>query len=49
MNRCLCCGGAFSAKSTDQERNQGWHKRCIKKFFGTEILPELDLTEDTFR
>ncbi len=49
MNRCLCCGGAFSAKSTDQERNQGWHKRCIKKFFGTETLPELDLTEDTFR
>lgn len=34
--RCLCCG-----KNLKNE-NDNWHKTCINKFFGTNILPEID-------
>lgn len=38
---CLCCG-----KSLDSENeNSGWHKNCIKSFFGTETLPEIEIDE----
>lgn len=36
---CLCCGKPLrSAKDTG-----GWHKSCINRFFGTDMLPELDI------
>lgn len=38
---CLCCGKPL----TDNSENH-WHKRCIKKFFGTEVLPKIDVTEE---
>ncbi len=38
---CLCCG-----KELDENQSiEGWHKRCIKGFFGTDSLPEIDLDE----
>ena len=38
---CLCCG-----KPLPEEANgASWHKRCIKRFFGTKELPELDLSD----
>lgn len=39
---CLCCG-----KPLKEENNTGWHKSCIKKFFGTSVLPEPDISEET--
>lgn len=40
---CLCCG-----KPLLSENNQsGWHKSCIKKFFGTTELPEIAIDENT--
>lgn len=36
---CLCCGRPLS----EAEVQSGWHQRCIRKFFGTETLPLIDL------
>lgn len=37
---CLCCG-----KPLRTENKTGWHKACIKRFFMTETLPEIDIDE----
>jgi len=37
---CLCCG-----KPLHTDNNFGWHKRCIKRFFGTSKLPKIELDE----
>ena len=40
---CLCCGKPIrSARVSD-----GWHTACIRRFFGTEELPELELNDET--
>ena len=36
---CLCCGKPL----TLVEEATGWHKRCIKRFFGTTVLPEIEM------
>lgn len=38
---CLCCGKSLRL---DDEKI-GWHKRCIRKFFGTAELPEIEINE----
>ena len=38
---CLCCGKPLSIA----EQNVRWHKRCVRKFFGTEELPEIQIDE----
>jgi serine/threonine-protein kinase HipA len=38
---CLCCGKYLPANST----GTGWHKACIKRFFGTKEIPELDISD----
>ena len=40
--KCYCCG----KPNLPEESNCGWHTRCIRKFFGTDTLPELDLSEE---
>ncbi|MBR1757962.1 MAG: HipA domain-containing protein [Lachnospiraceae bacterium] len=37
---CLCCG-----KPLKKESETGWHHSCIKRFFGTETLPDIDLSD----
>jgi len=39
---CLCCGKAL--RTPDET---GWHKACIKRFFGTTKLPEIELDDKT--
>ena len=41
---CLCCG-----KPIKSESQKGWHLSCIKKFFGTTKLPELEVTSDKLK
>lgn len=36
---CLCCGKALNNHS-----ESGWHKSCIRRFFGVSSLPEIDIT-----
>ncbi len=40
---CLCCGKPLR----DPIPESGWHKACIRRFFGTAILPEIELTDKT--
>ena len=40
MNRCLYCYKRVDEPNTD------YHKECLKKFFGTSILPEIDFNDD---
>ena len=42
MNRCLCCG-----KPLKDGGISGWHKECVKNFFSSETVPEIDLGEET--
>lgn len=39
---CLHCGKTLSSNN-----NSGWHKSCIKNFFGTNELPFIDIDEKT--
>ena len=44
MIRCLCCNKVM--KNPDEyERSVCWHKKCIRKFFDTDKMPELDLSD----
>ena len=45
--KCLCCGREIAEKASEQERETQWHSSCVRKFFGTSMLPELDISEDT--
>lgn len=40
---CLCCGKPLKSENTQL----GWHKSCIRKFFGTAELPEIAIDEKT--
>ncbi len=35
---CLCCGKPLKSPS-----DSGWHRSCIRRFFGTSVLPEMEL------
>lgn len=39
---CLCCG-----KPIRIPNETNWHKACIKRFFGTKQLPEIDISDKT--
>ena len=39
---CLSCGKPLHG----EEKKSGWHKRCIKVFFGTEEIPEIEIDDD---
>lgn len=41
MSNCLCCG-----KPLKTETEHGWHKHCVKSFFGTAEFPDIDVSED---
>lgn len=40
---CLCCGRPLRENTS----GTGWHDSCIRSFFGTGSLPELDISEET--
>ena len=42
---CLCCGKPRKDKSGDN----GWHKACIKKFFTTAVIPEIEITDSVLK
>jgi serine/threonine-protein kinase HipA len=41
---CLCCGKPLPLAQVAD----GWHRLCVKRFFGTAAMPEIDLSEETF-
>lgn len=38
---CLCCSKPLKGNN---ERD-GWHKTCIKRFFSTAVIPEIDISD----
>ena len=42
---CLCCGKLIRKDATAAERTRGWHQGCVKRFFGTAKLPEIDISD----
>ena len=47
--KCLCCGKEFTPKASIEEVESGWHKKCVKAFFGGTKLPTLDISEETLK
>lgn len=47
--KCLCCGKEFTQKASIEEVENGWHKKCVKAFFGSTKLPTLDISEETLK
>ena len=43
---CLCCSKPIDASASEEELNNGWHRSCVRRFFGTRKLPEIDITEE---
>lgn len=39
---CLCCG----KKLKEPLPASGWHPACIRRFFGTKTLPDIELTDE---
>ena len=42
---CLCCGEPIRDTFHNDEKENTWHAKCIKSFFGTTKMPELDISE----
>lgn len=40
--KCLCCGKEFSSENLQN----GWHKGCIRNFFGTDKLPVFEVDKE---
>lgn len=40
--KCLCCG-----KTLRTENESSWHKSCIRKFFGTTQIPQIEMNDST--
>ena len=40
---CLCCGKPIK---TSDDSDHGWHISCIRRFFHTKELPEIDITKE---
>ena len=40
--KCLCCGKEFASENLQN----GWHKGCIRNFFGTDKLPVLEVDKE---
>ena len=47
--KCLSCGREFTPKTPIEEVKNGWHKKCVKAFFGGSKLPLLDISEETLK
>ena len=43
---CLCCGKPIIETASEQEKASQWHSRCVKRFFGTKTLPDIEVSEE---
>lgn len=43
---CLYCGKKIKASASEDEKNNCWHQRCVKSFFGTDTMPTLNVTAE---
>ena len=43
---CLCCGKPIIETASEQVKVTQWHNRCVKRFFGTKTLPDIEVSEE---
>lgn len=43
---CLYCAEQIASDAPIEETNHGWHKKCLKQFFGIEDMPVIELTSE---
>lgn len=43
---CLCCGKPIRSQTSAPGR---WHKTCIKRFFGIDKLPEINISNEALK
>lgn len=43
--KCLCCGKTIKENASEAEKIDQWHNSCVRKFFGTETLPKIEVSE----
>ena len=39
---CCCCGKPLKSHDIN-----GWHQACVKRFFGTNVIPQIEIDEKT--
>ena len=44
--KCLCCGKEIKENATIREKESCWHNKCVKSFFGTKVIPLIDISEE---
>lgn len=44
--KCLYCGKTINENASEHEKTHSWHAACIKKFFGTDDMPVIDISKD---
>lgn len=44
--KCLCCGKEILETSDIEEISNKWHNKCVKKFFGVNTFPNIDINDD---
>lgn len=42
--KCLCCNKEIAPGTADVR--SGWHRKCVKRFFDTDLIPELNITDE---
>ncbi len=42
---CLCCGKILR----ENEIKTGWHRACIRRFFGTDMLPQIEIDDSVLK
>lgn len=47
--RCLFCDKEISKAASPDEQKNGWHKKCVKDFFGSDVIPEIDISDETIK
>ncbi len=43
--KCLCCGKILR----EGEIKTGWHRSCVVRFFGTKVLPQIEIDDSALK
>ncbi|MEA4889210.1 MAG: HipA domain-containing protein [Clostridiaceae bacterium] len=41
----MYCGKVINDSLSDDEKKNGWHRKCIKSFFNTRVMPAIDVSK----
>lgn len=46
---CLCCGKPLGEKASLHELQNVWHDKCVRSFFGTKLLPDINISDNALQ